>query len=91
MGSMWSDEAKSLLDELVKPIPVFVRPMARKSIEKKIEEVATTEEITKEDVIRGYIVASPGKMQQRAVAMLKSQKIDLTPYEDLLETTKEEA
>lgn len=89
--SIWTEEAKKLLDELVKPIPVFVRPMARKSIEKQIEDVASTDEITKDDVIHGYIVASPGKMQKRAVAMLKSQKIDLTPYEHLLESTKEEA
>ena len=31
----WDKEAKDLLDELVKPIPIFARPMARKGIEKK--------------------------------------------------------
>ena len=29
----WNQDAKDLLEELVKPIPVFVRPMAKKKIE----------------------------------------------------------
>ncbi|WP_216828162.1 DUF2621 family protein [Alkalihalobacterium elongatum] len=80
----WSNEATSLLEELLAPVPVFVRPMAKKGIEAKINELANGEEVTKDHVIRGYILASPGPMQKRAVALLKSKKIDLTPYEDLL-------
>ncbi|WP_179295392.1 DUF2621 family protein [Bacillus sp. FJAT-45350] len=86
----WNDEAKALLEELVKPIPVFVRPMAKKGIEKNIIQQANgEEEITKDHVIRGYIVGSPGKMQERAIAMLNSKGIDLTPYEALINETKE--
>ncbi len=85
----WNTDAKELLDELVSPIPIFARPMARKGIEKKIIEVAEEgSAITNDDVIKGYILASPGKMQQRAVALLKAKKVDLAPYEDLLEETK---
>ncbi|MBU8906778.1 DUF2621 family protein [Desertibacillus haloalkaliphilus] len=80
----WNEDAKAFLEELVEPIPVFVRPMAKKGIEKKITELAEGDEITKEDVIRGYILGSTGKMQQKAIETLKSKDIDLTPYEDLL-------
>ncbi|MEW9668723.1 DUF2621 family protein [Ammoniphilus sp. 3BR4] len=83
----WQREAQELLEELLKPIPVFVRPMARKGIEKKIVDVAEGE-VTKEAVIRGYLIASPGDMQERAVKMLKAKGIDLTPYEDLLQELK---
>ncbi|MCT8137304.1 DUF2621 family protein [Anaerobacillus sp. CMMVII] len=84
----WNTEAKELLEELLKPIPIFARPMARKGIEKKIKDVAAGETITKEDVVKGYIIASPGAMQDRAVKLLKSKKIDLTPYEELLAESK---
>lgn len=84
----WNTDAKELLDELVSPIPIFARPMAKKGIEKKIIEVAEDGVVTKDAVIKGYILASPGKMQQRAVALLKAKKVDLTPYQSLLEETK---
>ncbi|MGO4888342.1 DUF2621 family protein [Anaerobacillus sp. MEB173] len=84
----WNTDAQELLDELVSPIPVFVRPMARKGIEKKIAEVAEGSTITKDDVVKGYILASPGKMQDRAVKLLQAKKVDLTPYQSLLEETK---
>lgn len=84
----WNTEAKELLEELLKPIPIFARPMARKGIEKNIIEVAGGETITQNDVVKGYIIASPGKMQDRAVKLLKAKNIDLTPYEDLLDATK---
>lgn len=80
----WNNEAKSLLDEFMEPVPVFVRPMARKGIEAKIKELASGEEITTEDVIRGYILASPGKMKERAKSLLERKNIDLTPYQDIL-------
>ena len=33
-------------------------------------------------------MASPGDMQERAVKMLKAKKIDLTPFEDVLQQAK---
>jgi hypothetical protein len=84
----WNTDAKELLEGLLKPIPIFARPMARKGIEKKIIEVTEGEAVTQEDVIKGYIIASPGAMQDRAVKLLKAKNIDLTPYEELLSETK---
>lgn len=83
----WQKDAQELLEELLKPIPVFVRPMARKGIEKKIVDVAEGE-VTKEAVVRGYLIASPGNMQERAVKLLKAKGIDLAPYDDLLQELK---
>lgn len=84
----WNQDAKDLLEELVSPIPIFVRPMAKKKIESVILKSAAGESITKEDVVKGYIVASPGDMQERAVKLLKIKGIDLTPYQSLLEQVK---
>lgn len=83
----WEKDAQELLDELVKPIPIFARPMAKMGIEKKIKEVAG-DVITKDAVIRGYLMASPGNMQERAIKLLKSKNIDLSGYEELLEQLK---
>lgn len=84
----WNQDAKELLEELVKPIPVFARPMAKKKIEGVIKSVVEGDTVTKDDVVKGYILASPGDMQDRAVKMLKAKKIDLTPFEDILEQAK---
>lgn len=80
----WDKDAEELLDELVKPIPVFARPMARKGIERKIKEVAK-DTVTKDAVIRGYLMASSGDMRERAVKLLQAKNIDLSDYKDLLE------
>ncbi|WP_071394352.1 DUF2621 family protein [Bacillus tuaregi] len=84
----WEQGATALLEELVKPIPVFVRPMAKKKIEAIILDGVVGEVVTVEDVVKGYIASSPGEMQERAVKLLKAKGIDLTPYEELLEQIK---
>ncbi|CEH31793.1 DUF2621 family protein [Aneurinibacillus migulanus] len=81
----WQDDSNQLLDELMKPLPVFVRPMAKKSIKNKVEQVAQeagAEEVNTEHVVRGYIIAAPDK--ERAVTALEANRIDLAPYADLL-------
>jgi hypothetical protein len=82
----WQEDSTQLLDELMKPLPVFVRPMAKKSIKSKVEQVAQesgAEEVNKEHVVRGYIIAAPDK--SRAVTALEANQIDLTPYKNLIE------
>ncbi|MFT9848158.1 DUF2621 family protein [Aneurinibacillus sp. REN35] len=81
----WQDESAQLLDELMKPLPVFVRPMAKKSIKSKVEQVAQeagAEEVSTDHVVRGYIIAAPDK--DRAVTALETNHINLDPYQDLL-------
>lgn len=84
----WNQEAKSFLEELVSPMPIFVRPMVKKKIENAIVAGAEGETISKDDVVRGYIVASPGDMQQKAIKLLTEKGIDLSPYQTLLEQGK---
>jgi hypothetical protein len=80
-------DAKDLLEELIAPIPVFVRPMAKKAIEKKIVEVAKENghaQIEESDVLRGYILAGSGKDKERMKEFLSKKGIDLAPYADIL-------
>ncbi|MBA4536630.1 DUF2621 family protein [Bacillus aquiflavi] len=81
----WQQDAKELLDELLKPIPVFARPMAKKGIEKSILASAEGKEaVTKDDVVRGYIAASSGNMREKAIKMLKVKGFDVSEYENTL-------
>ncbi|WP_018131224.1 DUF2621 family protein [Effusibacillus pohliae] len=82
----YTETAKQLLEELLAPIPFFVRPMAKKMIDKKIREVAAGQghtQIEEDDVIRGYILAGEQKDQKRIKDFLVKKGIDLTPYQDL--------
>jgi hypothetical protein len=78
----WDQDARQLLEQLMKPIPIFIRPIARKGIEKKIVEQAQ-ERVTRDAVIRGYILSSSGKMKARALKTLEANQIDLKAYEAL--------
>lgn len=85
----YTDEAKKLLDELLKPIPVFVRPMAKKPIEKEIEaeaQKAGREVAENEDVLRGYIIAGMKRdgNKEKLTTFLKSKGVDLEKYEELM-------
>jgi hypothetical protein len=84
----WNQDAKDLLEELVKPMPIFVRPMVKKKIVNIILDGAEGESVSKDDVVKGYILASPGDMQERAINLLKAKGIDLSPFESLLEKVK---
>jgi hypothetical protein len=77
-----------LLDELVSPMPIFVRPMVKMKVKSTIMDGFKGDVVTKDDVVRGYILASPGDMQARAIKLLKSKGIDLSPYESLLNQGK---
>jgi len=83
----WNDEANDLLEELVKPIPPFVRPMAKKSIINKVEHLAQEtgmEEVNSDCLIRGFILSSPKEDKERALKILQEKNIDLTPYQSFL-------
>lgn len=83
----WNEEANQLLEELVKSIPAFVRPMAKKSIVNKVEQLAHEDgfEVVNQDcLIRGYILSSPNQDKDRVLKVLEAKNIDLTPYKALL-------
>jgi hypothetical protein len=85
----YTDQSKSLLEELLSPIPFFARPMAKKMIEKQIfaeAQKAGRETVTEEDVLRGYIIAGAKKEadRDRIKKFLTDKGYDISQYEDLL-------
>lgn len=80
----WQQDAKELLEELLKPIPIFARPMAKKGIEKSILAAADGKDtVTVNEVAQGYIAASSGAMREKAVKLLKVKGIDASQFEDV--------
>lgn len=83
---LWPDDLKMLLEELVSPVPELFRDIARQKIAGKIGELAYKEKatsITKEHVIRGYILATPKRDHKFLVKKLETLNIDQTPYQHL--------
>jgi hypothetical protein len=84
---LWSEPEKSLLEDLVKPVPELFRDVARQKIAGKIGELALKEKaerITEDLVIRGYILATPKRDHKFLIKALKEKQIDLGKYEHLL-------
>ncbi|MFC4776823.1 DUF2621 domain-containing protein [Paenibacillus sp. GCM10023252] len=85
--SMWSEEAKQLLDELVSPVPTAFRDIAKHSIAAKIGQVAIEKgdtAVTREHCIEGYIRATPKRDYRSLVSFLDKRGIDYSPYKHLL-------
>jgi hypothetical protein len=83
---LWSDQEKSLLEDLVSPVPELFRDVARHKIAGKIGEIALKEnapKITEELVIRGYIQATPKRDHKFLRKKLFENRIDVAPYEHL--------
>jgi hypothetical protein len=83
---LWTDQEKSLLEDLVSPVPELFRDVARHKIAGKIGELALKEKaskITEELVIRGYIQATPKRDHKFLRKKLFENRIDVAPYEHL--------
>lgn len=81
---LWPQEQKDLLEELVKPVPELFRDAARQKIASKIGELALKEnadEITRELIIKGYIIATPKRDHKFLRKTLEKKQIDMEPYE----------
>jgi len=88
---MWEQEEKDFLEKLVSPVPELFRDVARHKIASKIGEVAlqkNKDKITKNELIEGYIIATPKRDHKFLRKKLKEEQIDLTPYEHLFELSK---
>jgi len=80
---LWNEEQKGLLNELVSPVPELFRPVAKQKIAGKIGQLALEEEatsITRELLIRGYIIATPKRDHKFLRKKLAELNIDVTPY-----------
>ncbi|ACS99927.1 MULTISPECIES: DUF2621 domain-containing protein [Paenibacillus] len=85
--SMWTDESKGFLDELVSPVPSAFRDIAKHSIAAKIGQVAIdngASEVTRDHCIEGYIRATPKRDYRSLVSFLERKGIDYDPYRHLL-------
>lgn len=85
--SMWNDDSKQLLDELVSPVPTAFRDIAKHSIAAKIGQVAIehgASSVTREHCIEGYIRATPKRDYRSLVTFLDRRGIDYAPYKHLL-------
>jgi catechol 2,3-dioxygenase-like lactoylglutathione lyase family enzyme len=78
----WLPEAETLLIELLAYVPALFRSMARRKVTKIIEEVAGYDNsaVTREHVIRGYILSSAKIKRDRLIEPLKKCGIDPAKY-----------
>ena len=78
----WLNESEELLNELLKYVPALFRSMARRKVTKIIEEVAGYDHspVTREHVIRGYILSSAKIKRDRLIEPLKMCGIDPSHY-----------
>lgn len=84
---LWTEETKELLQELVMPVPELFRDVAKRTIAAKIGQLALeagVNQIDRDLVLKGYIMATPARDHKWLIAHLKKKEIDYTPYIDLL-------
>ncbi|PZX07472.1 uncharacterized protein DUF2621 [Psychrobacillus insolitus] len=89
---LWNDEQKALLNELVTPVPDLFRPVAKQKIAGKIGQLALDEKatsITRELLIRGYIIATPKRDHKFLRKKLAELGIDVTPYNKFFELSQD--
>ena len=86
---LWTDDLKTLLEDLVSPVPELFRDVARQKIAGKIGELALKEEakkITEDLVIRGYIIATPKRDHKYLIKKLHEREVNMGLYEHLFES-----
>jgi len=86
--TLWKQEEKELLSDLVSPVPELFRDVAKHKIAGKIGELALKEKVSSIDqdlVIRGYILATPKRDHKFLRKKLEEKQIELDPYEHLFQ------
>ncbi len=77
----WAPEADELLKTLLKAVPALFRGLARRRVVPVVEELAAARRlVTREDVIRGFILSSPRVTRGRNRQPLIDQGIDVERY-----------
>ncbi|TQR19512.1 DUF2621 domain-containing protein [Psychrobacillus vulpis] len=88
---LWNDDQKALLNELVSPVPELFRPVAKQKIAGKIGQLALEEKatsISRELLIRGYIIATPKRDHKFLRKKLAEMEIDVTPFNRFFEESE---
>lgn len=86
-SELWDEEGKLFLEELVEPVPLLFRDVARDKIKGKIGELALEESasvITKDLIIKGYCLATPKRDHKFLMKKLTEKNIDQTTYKQYL-------
>lgn len=77
----WDDEAEQLMHALLKKVPALFRALARHRVTKEAESLAArTRRVTREEVIRGFILASPRVTRGRNKKPMIELGIDVDRY-----------
>lgn len=84
----WQPDAEILLNQLLAFVPALFRGMARRKVTKIIEEVAEMDHtgVAREQVIRGYIMASAKIKRDRLIEPLKQCGINPDDYKTEFES-----
>ena len=80
----WQADAEALFIDLLSHVPALFRSLARRKVTKIIEEVAGYDHspVTREHVIRGYILSSAKIKRDRLIEPLKQCGIDPDNYKE---------
>jgi len=80
----WQTESESLLKSLLSHVPALFRALARRKVTRVVEELAGNDRspVTREHVIRGYIMSSAKVTRYRAVEPLRRCGIDPEAYQE---------
>lgn len=78
----WHADADQLLVSLLSHVPALFRALARRKVTRVVEEIAGNDRaaVTREHVIRGYILASAKITRYRLVEPLRAHGIDPNRY-----------
>lgn len=77
----WTEDGEALLQGLLKSVPALFRALARYRVTREAEQLAErTRVVTREEVIRGFILASPKVTRGRNRKPLIDQGIDVEKY-----------
>ncbi len=83
----WREDAEKLLVSLLSHVPALFRALARRKVTRVIEELAGYDRspVTREHVIRGYIMASAKVTRFRVIEPLRKNGIDPDQYREAFE------
>ena len=78
----WTPEADALLKQLLKGVPALFRALARRKVTRVTESLADPRQsVGTEDVIRGFILASPRITRERNRKPLLEAGVDVARYQ----------
>jgi hypothetical protein len=85
MTMKWSDEANSIVEELLRDIPAPARPEIQESAAHRAEGLASDdgeEEVSMETAVRAFIESTPSDLRNRLKHALTYHGIDPEEYEE---------